>query len=218
MVDYTHILFDLDGTLTDPGLGITNSVMYALERFDITVEDRKSLYKFIGPPLIDSFREFYGFSDADAKRALQLYREYFSEKGLFENQVYPGIPELLGRLRDAGGTLLVATGKPEEFSLRILEHFDLLQYFTFVSGASMDESRNQKWQVIDRALEHCGQPPRAQALMVGDRKHDVEGARRCGIACLGVLYGYGSAEELVTAGADALAGTPAAVGDFILAV
>ena len=218
MVDYTHILFDLDGTLTDPGLGITNSVMYALEKFGITVDDRRKLYKFIGPPLIDSFREFYGFSDADAQRALKLYREYFSEKGLFENQVYPGIPELLGRLRDAGRTLLVATGKPEEFSLRILEHFDLLQYFQFVSGASMDESRNQKWQVIDRALEHSGEPPRAQALMVGDRKHDVEGARRCGIACLGVLYGYGDAEELVTAGADALAGSPEAVGDFVLAV
>lgn len=218
MVDYTHILFDLDGTLTDPGLGITNSVMYALERFGITVDDRKSLYKFIGPPLMDSFRDFYGFSDEEAQRGLVLYREYFSEKGLFENQVYPGIPALLQRLRDAGKTLLVATSKPEEFSLRILEHFDLLQYFDFVSGASMDETRNQKWQVIDQALAHCGNVPREQILMVGDRKHDVQGAKRCGLACLGVLYGYGSAEELVTAGADALAGSPDAVGDFILPV
>lgn len=216
MTDYTHILFDLDGTLTDSGPGIMNSVMYALERFGVTVDDRATLRKFIGPPLIDSFREFCGFSDDEAQRALVLYRAYFSEKGLFENAVYPGIPALLQRLRDAGRTLLVATGKPEEFSLRILEHFGLLQYFDFVSGASMDESRNQKWQVIERALAHCGATERSQCLMVGDRKHDVQGARRCGLPCLGVLYGYGSAEELVSAGADALAGSPAAVGDYIL--
>lgn len=215
MTDYTHIFFDLDGTLTDSALGITNAVMYALNQFGIQVEDRKSLYKFIGPPLIDSFRDFYGFSGTQLDQSLVYYRKYFAETGIFENQVYPGVPELLQRLRAAGKHLLIATTKPDQFALRILEHFDLLQYFDFVSGASMDESRNKKWQVIRQALDHCGAAP-GETLMVGDRKHDVEGARHCGLDCLGVLYGFGSAEELITAGATALAGSPAAVGDYIL--
>ena len=215
MRDETHLFFDLDGTLTDPGLGITNSVMYALARFGIRVEDRASLYRYIGPPLMDSFREFHGFSDADARAAVAAYREYFSDRGLFENEVYPGIPELLQRLRDAGKTLVVATSKPEAFSLRILEHFDLLQYFDFVSGASMDESRTQKWEVIRWAQDSFCRPD-DRICMIGDRKHDVAGAKRCGLPCLGVLYGYGSREELETAGAAALAATPDELGRLLL--
>ena len=215
MSEFTHILFDLDGTLTDPGLGITNSVMHALEHFGIRTEDRSTLYKYIGPPLFDSFREFHGFSDDDARIAIDVYREYFSVTGLFENELIPGIPELLAELRSAGKTLMVATSKPEDFSLRILEHFDLLQYFDFVAGSCMDETRTQKWEVIQWALEHCD-CPREQILMIGDRHHDVEGAARCGLPCLGVLFGYGSREELLGAGAAALAASPAEIGEFIL--
>jgi len=214
MTDFTHIFFDLDGTLTDPGIGITNSVMHALEHFGIRTAQRSDLYKYIGPPLMDSFTEFNGFSEEQAREATAVYREYFSVKGLFENEVYPGIPALLERLRDAGLKLFVATSKPEDFSRRILDHFDLTKYFDFVAGSLMDETRTQKWEVIQWALEHCG--PADRILMVGDRHHDVEGAKRFGLPCLGVLYGYGDAAELTTAGAVALADSVEAVGRFIL--
>ncbi len=213
---YTHIFFDLDGTLTDPGLGITNSVMYALERYGIHVGDRRELYGFIGPPLVDSFMRFYGFSAADARAAVDVYREYFADRGIFENEVYPGIPALLARLRAAGLKLVMATSKPEEFAVRIAEHFGIEGYFDCIAGAAMDETRTQKWEVVEYALNRCGVTDRSAVLMVGDREHDVRGAARCGIACLGVLYGYGSRAELEDAGAVAVAETAEAVGDYIL--
>ncbi len=217
MKRYDTIFFDLDGTLTDPGLGITNSVMYALERFGITVPDRRELYKFIGPPLMDSFQEFYGFSYADAAEATRLYRVYFCEKGMFENTVYPGIPALLRSLRADGRRLAVATSKPEEFAATIADHFDLSQYFDLIAGAAMDETRTQKWEVIDYAVERIGSPDRGDILMIGDRKHDVLGARRCALGgAVGVLYGYGSRAELTEAGADAVAETVADLGTLIL--
>ena len=214
---YQYVFFDLDGTLTDPGVGITNSVMYALRHYGITVADRSELYPFIGPPLIDSFQKYYGFSKAQAQEATEKYREYFSPKGLYENEVYPGIPELLQRLRDAGLKLLVATSKPEPFALRILEHFDLTEYFDCIAGAAFDETRTQKWEVIDYALERLGVADRSRVVMVGDRENDVQGARHCSLGgCIGVLYGYGSREELRSAGADVLAETPAQIADIIL--
>ncbi len=216
MKSYTHIFFDLDGTLTDPGIGITNAVMYALERYGIHVAERSELYPFIGPPLVDSFMRFYHFSAADARAAVDVYREYFAEKGIFENEVYPGIPALLARLRGAGLKLVIATSKPEEFAVRIAEHFGLAQYFDCIAGAAMDETRTEKWEVIAYALDRCGVADRASVLMVGDREHDVRGAARCGLACLGVLYGYGSREELESAGACAAVPTVEAVGDYIL--
>ena len=213
---YTHILFDLDGTLTDPGAGITNSVAYALERYGIHVADRRTLYPFIGPPLVDSFMRFYDFSADDARAAVDVYREYFADRGIFENELYPGIPALLKRLRDAGLRLIVATSKPEGFAVRIAEHFGIAQYFDCIAGAAMDETRSRKWEVIEYALARCGVTDRARVLMVGDREHDVQGARRCGLACLGVLFGYGSREELSAAGAVALCESVEAVGDYIL--
>lgn len=216
MKNYSWIFFDLDGTLTDPGLGITNSVMYALERFGIRTEERSSLYKYIGPPLMDSFREFNGFDEEDCRRAVAAYREYFADRGLFENEVYPGIPALLNRLRAAGKRLCVATSKPEDFALRILRHFELDGYFDFVAGACMDETRTQKWEVIGWGLEQCGITEPGAVLMAGDRKHDVLGAARFGMDCVGILYGYGSAEELTGAGAAALVSSPAELGDYIL--
>ena len=213
---FTHIFFDLDGTLTDPGVGITNSVAYALERYGIHVADRRDLYPFIGPPLVDSFKQFYGFSPADARAAVDVYREYFADRGIFENEIYPGIPELLARLRGAGLKLVMATSKPEGFAVRIAEHFGIAQYFDCIAGAAMDETRTAKWEVIEYALERCGVADRSAVLMVGDREHDVLGAARCGLACLGVLYGYGSREELEGAGACAVVPTVEAVGDYIL--
>lgn len=212
---YRYLLFDLDGTLTDPGIGITNSVMYALRKFDIHVEDRVSLYKFIGPPLMDSFERFYGFSTAQSELALGYYREYFKKKGMFENRVYDGIPELLKRLKENGKTLIVATSKPEAFSVEILRHFGLYDYFDFVAGATMDESRNKKADIIRYALESCGISEKASAVMIGDREHDMIGARKNGLDALGVLYGYGSYEELKEAGADYIADQPTDILKYV---
>lgn len=216
MTRYPYIFFDLDGTLTDPGAGITNSVAYALERWGIRVDDRRTLYPFIGPPLVDSFARFYGFSPADARAAVDVYREYFVEKGIFENELYPGIPALLERLRAAGRTLVMATSKPEPFALRIAEHFGIAGFFDCIAGAALDETRTHKWEVIAYALERLGGPAPGSVLMVGDREHDVQGAARCGIQTLGVLYGYGSREELIGAGAVAVVEPVEEIGDYIL--
>lgn len=202
MKRYQYLLFDLDGTLTDSALGITNSVKYALEEFGIVVKDRGELLKFIGPPLVDSFMEYYGFSREKAAEAVAIYREYFQAKGIFENRVYDGVEEVLKELKDRGKTLILATSKPEVFTVRILEHFHLAEYFYFVAGATMDESRNKKDQVIAYALEQCKIADKSEALMIGDREHDILGAGANGIDSVGVLYGFGSREELEAAGAD----------------
>ena len=145
---YKYYLFDLDGTLTDPGIGITNSVMYALEKFDIHVSDRKELYPFIGPPLVDSFEKYFGFDEKQAFQAVEYYREYFREDGIFENAVYEGIPEMLSELKSRDAKVALATSKPYEFSVRILDHFDLHQYFDFVGAATMDGRISRKADVI----------------------------------------------------------------------
>lgn len=205
---YKYILFDLDGTLTDPGLGITNSVMYALKKFNIEVADRASLYKFIGPPLLDSFENYYGMSKEESQQALQYYREYFKPQGLYENEVYDGIEQVLMTLKEQGKTLIVATSKPEEFAIEILKHFHLDQYFDFIAGATMDEKRVRKADVIAYALESCGITESALAIMVGDREHDVLGAKQVGLDSIGVLYGYGDYKELKNAGATYIAEKP----------
>ena len=202
---FKTILFDLDGTLTDPALGITNSVAYALSKWDITVSDRSELFKFIGPPLLDSFAEYYGFSDSQSRLALKYYREYFTDRGMFENRVYEGIPQLLSELRSRNKKLIVATSKPEEFAVRILQHFKLDGYFDFIGGASMDETRVKKADVIQYALDSCNIIDRSSVVMVGDRLHDINGAKRCGLPSIGVTYGYGSFDELKDAGADFIA-------------
>lgn len=197
---YNTVLFDLDGTLTDPGLGITNSVAYALEKYGIGVEDRKSLYTFIGPPLKDSFMKYYGFCEEKAMEAIMYYREYFKDKGIFENEVYEGVRELLEKISSSGRKTVLATSKPEEFAVRILEHFDLMQYFDVVAGASMDEKRNKKGDVIKYAMEK-GDFTSDSAVMIGDREHDIFGAKENKLDSIGVLYGYGSEDELKSAGA-----------------
>ena len=206
---YQYVLFDLDGTLTDPGLGITNSVMYALRKFGINVSDRSQLYPFIGPPLRDSFRVYYGFSDEQCERAVRYYREYFKKSGMFENEVYDGICELLTRLKASGRTLVVATSKPEVFALEILRHFDLYKYFDFVAGATLNDVRNQKADIIKYALETLNITEKKSAIMIGDRKHDIIGAQENGLDTIGVLYGYGTCDELKNAGATYIANTTA---------
>ena len=214
MHDADTLFWDLDGTLTDPYEGITRSVAYALHFFDIEVPDRTVLCPFIGPPLKDSFMRFYGFSSADAELAIARYRDYFAGKGLFENTVYPGIPSLLGELRAAGIRLILATSKPAVFARRILEHFDLLSCFTVLCGSELDGSRTRKEEVIRYALEQTGARPEETA-MIGDRRFDIEGAHACGIAAVGVLYGYGSREELVEAGATRLAASVADLREML---
>ena len=205
MSRYDYLLFDLDGTLTDPGEGITNSVVYALKKWGIEVADKRELYVFIGPPLSASFKQYFGFSEADALKSVAYYREYFSVHGLFENEVYEGIPSLLEALKKSGKKLVVATSKPEKFAKQILDHFDLSKYFDFVAGASMDESRNKKADVIRYALDSLHITDTSRVLMIGDREQDVTGAKKCGLDSLGVLYGYGDLAEHTSAGATYIA-------------
>lgn len=195
------IFFDLDGTITDPVVGITNSVAYALSKFGIEENDRKKLYPFIGPPLYDSFVNYYGMTHNDANLAITYYREYFAPIGIFENEVYDGVYDMLGSLKANGKTLVLATSKPEEFARSILEHFDLVKYFDLVFGATMDEKRNKKDEVIAYALSESGTDPQ-NGVMVGDRKYDVCGGRKNGLLTVGVLFGYGNRKELSEAGAD----------------
>ena len=211
----TCIFFDLDGTLTDSGPGILASVAYALRKLGVEPPEPEKLRPFIGPPLLWSFAHFYGFDEEKSREGVRLYREYFTAGGMFENSVYPGIPEALERLRDAGFRLAVATSKPEQFSRQIIAHFGLDGYFEAICGASMDETRTEKADVIRYAMDTLGVAPE-ESLMVGDREHDVLGAKAVGVPCLGALWGYGSREELTNAGADALAETPEELSERIL--
>ncbi len=213
---YTTVFFDLDGTITKSGIGITRSVAYALKKYGITEMDQKKLNLFIGPPLIDSFMRHYGFSKEQALEAVAHYREYYAVTGIFENRVYDGVPELLNRLKEAGVTCVLATSKPEHYAVQILEHFGLSGYFSLVAGASMDEKRTNKTDVLAHAMKQAGCRPGDSAVMVGDREHDVLGARQNGLGCIGVLYGYGSREELTAAGALALAETPQELAKLLI--
>jgi len=207
MKNKKHILFDLDGTLTDPGLGITKSVRYALKAFDIEVNSLEELYVFIGPPLMSSFQEYYHFSENDAKKAVEKYREYFSETGIFENVVYSGIKDLLKDLRASGKKLYLATSKPEVFARKILERFELLSYFSFVGGSILTGERSEKEEVIQYVTENIPDFSSDDAVMIGDRKYDILAAKACKIKSIGVAFGYGSLEELKKADADYIAET-----------
>lgn len=199
---YKYVLFDLDGTLTNSELGITTCVQHALRKFGIEVEDRTVLRPFIGPPLGESFQVYYGLSKEESEQAIKYYRERFSVKGLYENEVYEGAEKMLQSLKDSGKKLIVATSKPEKFTMIILEHFDLLKFFDFVAGATMDGSRGEKADVIRYALEKYGIEDKAEVIMIGDRKFDILGAKENGLKSIGVLYGFGDREELTEAGAD----------------
>ncbi len=205
---YSILLFDLDGTLTDPGEGIRNSVSYALQKYGITVTEQELLNRFIGPPLQEGFQEFYGFSPKEAIRAVGYYREYYGKQGIFQNKLYEGIPKMLETLQANGVTLLVATSKPEPYAKEIIQHFHLESFFLYIAGGNMDGTRCKKQEVISYALQTCRFYDKKGIAMVGDRRHDIEGAKSCGIDSIGVLYGYGSEKELIDAGAGQVAASP----------
>lgn len=201
---YHYVLFDLDGTLTDPKEGICKSVQYALHAQNIEEPDLDKLEPFIGPPLQKSFQEFYGMDEEHAKAAVEKYRERFGKTGIYENELYPGMKEFLVSLRKKGVHLAVASSKPEEFVEKILKHFEIRQYFQVVTGSEKDGRRSEKSEVIEETfsrLFHERKIPADDILMVGDRKFDVEGARHFGLKCAGVTYGYGGEQELREAGA-----------------
>ena len=208
MQKYKYIFFDLDGTLTDSAEGITNCVAYALEKFGIQESDKDALRRFVGPPLVPAFMEFYGFNEENAKKAVEHYRERFASIGIFENSVYDGVRELLESLKEKGYTLVIATSKPETYAKRIAEHFDIAKYFTYIAGATFDGKIGTKTEVIEYAIKALNISNRCDAVMIGDRYHDVEGAHNTGLDCIGVLYGYGSRDELAEHGAKLIAQTP----------
>lgn len=217
MGNYQYYLFDLDGTLTDSGEGIMNSIRHALHKFGITEYEETTLRKFIGPPLAECFQKYFDLSPEEARKGIDYYREYYTDGGMFENEVYHGVKELLEGLNAKGKTLIVATSKPELFAEQILEHFDLRKYFDLVGGADMDETRVKKGEVISYTLKRLGaDKSEDRILMIGDRKHDIIGAHENGIPCAGVLYGYGSREEFDEAGADVQVETVKELEKYIL--
>lgn len=212
---YNTVLFDLDGTLTNPKIGITTSVAYALKHFDITVTDLDSLIPFIGPPLLDSFAEFYGFTPENAQLAVDKYREYFAVKGLYQNEIYVGIEDMLKKLKACGKRLILATSKPEVFAKIIMDNFNLTQYFDAIIGATEDKSRNNKGAVIAHALATCGVLDKNSTVMVGDRKHDLIGADQNGLDAIGVLFGFGDHTELSSYPNVAIVKTVANLSDYL---
>ncbi|MBQ3637450.1 MAG: HAD family hydrolase [Clostridia bacterium] len=212
-----YLFFDLDGTLTDPFEGITSAILYALGKMGMEKPERSFLGKFIGPPLTGSFREYLGMTGEEADRALSLYREYYRDRGLFENALYPGIPEALAKLKSAGKTVCLATSKPEPFARRILEHFSVDGYFDEICGATLDGTRETKAAVLKELTARLAVDPASpNAMMIGDRRHDAEGAREIGIPTVGVLWGYGSREELEAAGCVRIAETPEELASILL--
>lgn len=211
-----HIFFDLDGTLTDSALGITRSVKYALNKYGIVENDQNKLNMFVGPPLKDSFMNIYGFSEEKATEAIDFYREYYAVTGIKENSVYLGVEDMLKNLIKAGKKLYVATSKPEHYAKQILEYFGLSEYFEFVGGATMDEKLVAKADIINYVMTACNLNQKSQIIMVGDREHDILGARAQNIKSIGVLYGYGNLKELQNAKADFIAKTPNDVAEIIL--
>ena len=207
------LFFDLDGTLTDPREGIVGSLRYALDRLKRPVAADEDLTWCIGPPLIESLETLLG-DRASAELALAHYRERFSETGLYENQVYPGVPELLADLTSAGHKLFIATSKPQIYAERIVDHFGLSGFFERTFGPELDGTRGKKSELLAYALDETAAPA-AASLMIGDRHHDIDAAMCHGLISIAVLYGYGSQTELSAAGADHLVRTPKEIGQVV---
>ncbi len=209
------VLFDLDGTLTDPLVGITRCLAHALDTVGLPATDPATLAAHIGPPLVEGFASL-GVPPERINDAIAAYRERFRDVGMFENALIPGIAELLDSLTTAGARLAVATSKPEPFAVEILEHFAIADRFEVIAGASLDNRRRHKDDVIAHAIDGLAHPDPSELVMTGDREHDVFGARAHGVASIGVLWGYGSRGELLDAGADHLADTVADLGALLL--
>ncbi|MDE6762354.1 MAG: HAD-IA family hydrolase [Oscillospiraceae bacterium] len=214
--NYSTVLFDLDGTLTDSSSGIFNCVKHALTSLGLEIPNDTTLNKFLGPPLIHSFKEFCGLDEDTAREAVRLYRQRYETVLTEENALYDGIEDMLKRLTDTGVTAAVATSKPEKYAVRILEGFGIRRYFKAVCGADPDDGKTEKAHLIKKALEQCGVTDLGTAVMVGDRSYDIEGAKSAGIASVGALYGYGSRAELEEAGADYIASKPNEIVKIIL--
>jgi len=196
MKNYSVVFFDLDGTLSDPKIGITKSVQHALQKAGVMVNDLDELEPFIGPPLQVSFQEIYGFNDTQITQAIRDYRERFTERGMFENKLYEDIPALLAHLKQQGYILTIATSKPTVFAEQIIKYFQLESYFDLVVGSHLDGSRSAKGEIIAKVLQQLDSYPKEQFIMIGDRKYDLIGARENQIDAIGVTYGFGSLEEL----------------------
>lgn len=212
------ILFDLDGTLTDSAPGITRSVQYALDKMGYPAYREEELRTFIGPPLNVHFMEFCGMSDEEAAVGVRYFRERFESVGLYENSLYEGVAKMLAALKEAGAVIGLATSKPEPFAIRIAEHLGFRKYLDVLSAATLDETKDNKPAIIGKALRRAGfLEKKGDALMVGDRRFDIRGAHENGLRALGVLYGYGSGEELSEAGADGMVSTVEETKEVLLA-
>lgn len=219
---FEYILFDLDGTLTDPKIGITSSVQYALRAFGIDEPNLDKLEPFIGPPLVDSFMEFYGFSSKQAWAAVEKYRERFDHQGIYENEMYAGIDRMLARLKEGGKMLAIASSKPTPLVIRVLEYFHIKEYFDYIVGSEPDGRRQKKEEVVEEALRLM--VPKTLAMevrkkrvaMVGDRRFDVVGAKAHGLTSVGVSFGYASPGELEAAGADYIVDTVSQLEEILI--
>ncbi|MEH7400450.1 MULTISPECIES: HAD family hydrolase [Bacillaceae] len=201
---YNTILFDLDGTLTDPKVGILNSVKYALQKMNKAIPIESELLKFIGPPIQQSFSEIFQFNEKELVNAVRFYREYFSQSGMIENNVYDGIRELLSELQKEKKRLYVATSKPTIFAREILIHFQLDEFFIQIVGSELDGTRIDKGEIIEYIFEKNNELSKEDSVMVGDRFHDIKGAKIANIDSIGITYGYGTELELTNAGANAI--------------
>ena len=214
-MNYKTAIFDLDGTITDSGPGIMNAIRYAVKKRGLPDVPEEVLRSFIGPPLKEQFRSVFGLSDEEGTIMVATYREYYGEKGIFENRVYDGVPEVFQKLQEAGVRILMATSKPEKYAKQIAEHFGFAKYFDFIGGACMDGRRTDKHDVIEYVIDSC-KVCRENTVMIGDRRHDMIGASKAGIRSIGALYGYGSRDELEKVGADMIAVTPDDISKLIL--
>ncbi len=201
MKSYNTVLFDLDGTISDSGQGITNSVKYSLKKFGIEENDFEKLKRFVGPPLYASFEKYYGFTHEEAVKAVEYYREYYNAGGIFELTIYDGVIDLLKALRESGKKIILATSKPEVYAEKIAEHFGFKDYFDNISGALLDGSRIEKADIITYALQRVSESDISKCIMIGDRSFDVIGARAFGMDSIGVTWGYGERAELEESGA-----------------
>jgi phosphoglycolate phosphatase len=213
--NYKFILFDLDGTLSDPKIGITKSVQFALDRMGITVDNLDDLDVFIGPPLQQSFSDYYSFNEAQTQAAIPHYRERFSDVGMYENTIYDHIPALLQELKEHGHNLVVATSKPTVFAEEILKYFKIHHHFDLIVGSNLDGTRTAKTEIIQYILDHYGEPSDT-FIMIGDRKHDIIGAHNTGIDSIGVTYGYGSIEEITQINPTYQVSTVSELKEFLL--
>ena len=213
-----YIFMDLDGTITNPKIGITKSIQYSLASFGIKEDNLDNLTRHIGPPLIDTFRAYYGFDENKTKLAVMKFKERFEDIGWCENEVYEGMEDMLKAFQLAGKTLIVATSKPEYMAKKILDHFNLSQYFTDICGSERDGSRSKKHEVIQYAIDKNAIKNKEDIIMVGDRSYDILGAKRVGIQSIGVLYGFGCLTEFEDANADFIEQTVSELHDVVLSL